>query len=116
MQRLARLPADTPAVLTGDFNVSPFSTCYEMFTGQNREAAGNVRYFKNVFLPPYPGTYHGFTGNAKEEHIDWILFRGDIIPRKSAVIRDTFRNRYPSDHFPLNAVFGWKERKKLSGP
>lgn len=112
MQRLARLPIDTPAVLTGDFNASPFSACYEVFTGQNREAAGDGRYFKNIFLPPYPGTYHGFTGNAEEDHIDWILYRDGITPHKSVVMRDTFRNRYPSDHFPLRAVFGWEEGKR----
>lgn len=103
MQRLSRLPGDLPAVITGDFNADPSRACHKVFTGEASAGAGF--YFKNAFAPPFPGTYHGFTGKTDGGHIDWILYRGQIFPEHTAVIRDADESIYPSDHFPLRASF-----------
>ena len=105
MHRLADLPADLPAVLMGDFNNTPQSGCYKVFTGQNGKSVPNGPYFKSVFSPPFPGTHHGFTGSTHGDYIDWILCRGNVSASELTVIREKFSGIYPSDHFPIHAKF-----------
>jgi endonuclease/exonuclease/phosphatase family metal-dependent hydrolase len=101
MAQLSKFSADVPAVLTGDFNAEPSRPCYQAFIGE----APKPTHFKNVFGEPFPATFHGFKGNTEGDHIDWILYRGKMIPEKSRVIRDKFEGFYPSDHFPVFAEF-----------
>ena len=107
MDRLRRLAADWPAILVGDFNAPPRSPCHAVFTGAEAETGPNkaAEFFKNAFREPFPGTYHGFTGRPIGDHIDWILYRGRIIPRASRVVDKAVDGVYPSDHFPLYASF-----------
>ncbi|MBL7179805.1 MAG: endonuclease/exonuclease/phosphatase family protein [Desulfobacterales bacterium] len=116
MERLSHLPPDVPVILMGDFNAPPSSPCYTIFTGKNQKSADLKRFFKNVFKKPFPGTHHGFTGNANGDHIDWILYRGRIAKKKYKVIRDIIDGIYPSDHFPLYASFNWLKlgKKRIS--
>jgi len=126
MDRLFNMPQKTPAILLGDFNTTPNSSSYKMFTGhdqnirptkldQNIRPAKldqNIRpkklYFQNVFKNHYPGTHHGFTGNQNGGHIDWILYRGRLEVKDKRVITDSFNKIYPSDHFPVYATFKWQ--------
>jgi endonuclease/exonuclease/phosphatase family metal-dependent hydrolase len=107
MERLLKFPPDIPAILVGDFNCKPSQPCHKVFTGDNQDIVNTsaTRYFKPVFNKPYPGTHHGFSGRAGENQIDWIMYRGNLKPVKWGVIRDKFAGFYPSDHFPLYAVF-----------
>ena len=107
LDRLSHLPDDVPVILMGDFNSAPFSPCYNIFTGHDDTSSENEVYFKDAFIKPFTGTHHGFTGNTDEDPIDWILFRGKITLINSKVIKDTFKNIYISDHFPLYAQFAW---------
>ncbi len=106
MRRLAKYPSHIPAILAGDFNCRPSQPCHRVFTAEDRDlAVSDDRFFKPVFDAPYPGTHHGFSGNAGEGQIDWIMYSGDIKPVKWGVVREKFAGVYPSDHFPLFAVF-----------
>ena len=105
LDRLSYLPKDVPVILMGDFNSAPFSPCYNIFTEHDKNTTTEKAYFKNAFKKPFLGTHHGFTGNTKGDHIDWILYRGKITLINSLVIQDTFKQIYISDHFPLYAQF-----------
>jgi endonuclease/exonuclease/phosphatase family metal-dependent hydrolase len=107
LNRLSHLPDDVPVILMGDFNTTPFSPCYNIFTGHDDTSSVNAGYFKDAFKKPFTGTHHEFTGNTDGDHIDWILFRGKITLKNSRVIQDTFKNMCLSDHFPLCAHFVW---------
>lgn len=100
MAQVSHLPSDVPALLVGDFNADPSRPCYGVFTGQEHS-------FKDVFDEPFPGTYHGFSGETDGKHIDWILYRGGIAPEGASVVRYAADGVYPSDHFPVYAVFKW---------
>ena len=108
LKRLADLPKDIPVILIGDFNTTPFGPCYNIFTGKDQKPAVQEDNFKNAFKKPYPGTHHRFTGDTRGDHIDWILYRGNIVLKNGTVILDTFDGRYVSDHFPLCANFNWE--------
>jgi len=110
IERLSHLPSGVPAILIGDFNASPMSICHKIFTGESRKSPHTGQYFMNVFKEPFAGTYHEFTGHADGDHIDWILFRGQITPKDNKIIRGTIAGILPSDHFPLWASFEWSSR------
>ncbi len=96
--KVAGVAPNRPIVLAGDFNADVGSDCYSTFTSGKQG-------FKNAFEPPHTGTFHGFSGAAKDEVIDWILYRGEINVHSVQVIQQRFGGRYPSDHFPLLARF-----------
>jgi endonuclease/exonuclease/phosphatase family metal-dependent hydrolase len=99
VERLEKQPHPSPALLAGDFNADPQSDAYGVFTSKASD-------FRNVFEGAAgPGTYHGFGGTAEKEPIDWILYRGPLILERADVIADRYEGIYPSDHFPLIAVF-----------
>jgi endonuclease/exonuclease/phosphatase family metal-dependent hydrolase len=105
MDRLQRFPSDVPVIMVGDFNTTPFSPCYKIFTGHGQKTETQKCYFKNAFKKPYPGTHHGFTGNINGDYIDWILYRGKIVKQDCRVIKNRIDGLYPSDHFPVYATF-----------
>lgn len=115
MERLLRFPSDVPVIMVGDFNTTPFSPCYNIFTGHGQKIEEKEWYFKNAFKKPFPGTHHGFTGSINGDYIDWILYRGKIFKQESRVIRDTIDCLYPSDHFPLYATFKLAVQEKQNG-
>ena len=108
LEQLSWLPVELPVVLMGDFNATPESDCHLILTGSGQEAALDGPPFRNVFGEPYPGTFHGFSGEPTGDCIDWILYRGNITPVAWEVIRSTFNGLYPSDHFPVLAQFRWQ--------
>ena len=95
-RRLARHFGELPMILSGDFNAGFDSEASAVFT----ENGG----FAHAFAPPADGTHHGFTGHSKGPAIDWILYRGVELLQARRITR-TFAGYYPSDHFPLSAVF-----------
>lgn len=107
LKRLDRLNPSFPTLLAGDFNADPSSSCYSVFTSTADKAGEPAAGFKNSFTEPYPGTHHGFTGSLRGDHIDWILFRGDVRQKGATIVTDSFDGCFPSDHFPLTATFSW---------
>ncbi len=105
LARLSEIGPGLPALLAGDFNASPGTPCHRLFTDSS--GTGAAAGFRNAFAPPFPATHHGFSGARIGDHIDWILYRGGLRLLSSRVIEETFSGRYPSDHFPLTAVFAW---------
>ncbi len=91
-----------PIILMGDFNATPESACYRVFTTDDN---GNG-VLRNAFTPPYAGTFHGFEGPQNGgAPIDWILYRGPLKVHEAKVVTEKFADVYPSDHYPLVARF-----------
>lgn len=95
---IAKLPTNVPVILTGDFNTGPDSETHKALTATFKDAW--------IAAPKHEGpaeTFHDFSGKATKR-IDWILYRGvkATSVRTVTVSKD---NRYPSDHFPVQAGF-----------
>ena len=105
MDRLSKWPDALPAILAGDFNANPGAGAYRIFTraSQNRNPA-----FNDAFSGNFEGTFHGFTGQADKDPIDWILYRGALKKKRAEIIKDNFGGQYPSDHYPLCAEFSFQ--------
>ncbi len=98
IKRVTALPQDEPLVLTGDFNTTDADPAHATLTTVLTDAwlAGAPRSGPDK-------TFHGFTGTP-DRRLDWILFRG--LKLRSVQTLDTHVGpRYPSDHFPVVAVF-----------
>ena len=54
------------------------------------------------------GTFNGFKGTADGARIDWIAVSRNISIESANIDRIAFDGRYPSDHFPVNAVLRLK--------
>ncbi len=101
---LKKLPAQADVILTGDFNTDASTDPYKLLTAILPDALEHAAERKGT-----TGTFHGFTGKPGSARIDWILYRGNLKPLSVETITYNVENRYPSDHFPVLAVFDWKK-------
>lgn len=100
-ERIGKLPADAPLILTGDFNTgAPDSEPYKVLTASLKDA--RLAAARKTGLD---GTWGGFKGDTAGERIDWILFRGPFSVLESETVTYNESGRYPSDHYPVFAVF-----------
>lgn len=103
-QQLASFPKEIPAIVMGDFNATPESPCYQWFTGKEVDDENGLN-LKETYTAPYPSTFHHFTGEPTGGYIDWILYRGPLELRACEVLQEPVDGIYPSDHYPVRAVF-----------
>lgn len=97
---LDRIKADGKpnVIVTGDFNTGLESEAHKLLATVLKDPWG-----PEATGPS--GTFHGFKGTPRPGRIDWILYRGAFIPQSVQTITDHIGERYPSDHFPVLAVF-----------
>jgi endonuclease/exonuclease/phosphatase family metal-dependent hydrolase len=100
LRRIEALPADVPIILAGDFNTPPGGEVHRMFT----------RVFQDAWLTAAhrvgpEATFHGFRGGTEGNRIDWILYRTRWKVLEAATLTYNEDGRYPSDHYPVLAVF-----------
>ncbi len=103
-EQLASFPGEIPAIVMGDFNARPESPCYQWFTGKEVDGEKGLN-LKETHTAPYPSTFHHFTGEATGGYIDWILYRGPLQLNGCEVLQDPVDGIYPSDHYPVRAIF-----------
>ena len=103
-EQLAAYDEKIPTILMGDFNATPEDACYQWLTGKQVNGETGLG-FKETFKVPYPKTHHRFTGKPSRGYIDWILYRGPLHLAECKVIQEPVDGTYPSDHFPVMAVF-----------
>ncbi len=94
------VPAGTPVILTGDFNLTPDQKPIEMlkeYLNDSRDATQE---------PPYGpvGTFNGFNLDSDlDRRIDYIFVSGNVKVLKYAALSDIKDKRFPSDHLPVFA-------------
>jgi endonuclease/exonuclease/phosphatase family metal-dependent hydrolase len=93
---LSEFPKGLPVVITGDFNANPGSLAHTLFKSHG---------FSGVFDNENITTFHEFEGKETGRQIDWILYREGVNPVFQQVVKDSFSNRFPSDHYPVRAGF-----------
>jgi endonuclease/exonuclease/phosphatase family metal-dependent hydrolase len=103
--KVAEIAGDKPVIVTGDFNTPHDSAGYkELLSDRLFEAFADTH--------PQPTTqyftFHGFTGkNTHAKRIDWILRNGAFKTKSAEINRTNEQGRYPSDHFPIEAIFDY---------
>jgi glycerophosphoryl diester phosphodiesterase len=111
---LERANKNEPFFLTGDFNCGEKSPAIRYLSGEQAEVAGQnlpkqtVLHdsYRNVFpYAPEAGSFHGFSGKPNKEKIDYIFVSPTVKTIQSRIIKTNKDGRYPSDHFPVDAIF-----------
>lgn len=99
--KLAKLPANSAFILTGDLNSDASGSTY----AEIAKALTDTR----AVAPKVEGpekTFHDFTG-VPTQRIDFIFERG-FKPTYFATVTTQQDGRYPSDHFPVVTELDWK--------
>lgn len=96
----SRIPASGDFLLTGDFNANAGGPAYALLSPPLRDA-----YLEAKTKSGPEGTFHGFKGTPRAQRIDWILFRANWTVKSAETVTFHRDGRYPSDHFPVLAVF-----------
>jgi endonuclease/exonuclease/phosphatase family metal-dependent hydrolase len=99
-ERIAKLPKDVPFILGGDFNSGTSTDAYQLLTEELKDAAATTAH---RFGPE--GTMSQFRGATGTQRIDWILYRGFARVLQLETMTTNENGRYPSDHYPVFAVF-----------
>jgi endonuclease/exonuclease/phosphatase family metal-dependent hydrolase len=114
-QKMVEVLGDKPlaVIVTGDFNVPQDSPPYKQMLGGPDAPPRLTDTFKDAHPQPTTRdfTWHGFVGENPRgaQRIDWVL-RSDAFQTIAADIdRANDNGKYPSDHFPVEAVLRWKD-------
>lgn len=98
--RLSIYPSDLPIVITGDFNAPGGGDTWKILVPPMKDA-----WLETPKKSGPEGTFHGFTGKPGTARIDWILYRAPWRVLEMHALADHDGDRYPSDHFPVIALF-----------
>lgn len=94
---------DGPILLVGDFNATPDEAAYKLLS----EHLTDARKVKDAFVYGPKGTFQEFDYNCPWEaliEIDFIFVSKDIKVKKVGTLTNSWDNRFPSDHFPVEAI------------
>ncbi|WP_431198925.1 endonuclease/exonuclease/phosphatase family protein [Mucilaginibacter sp. P25] len=109
LKKVKELGGNSPAILSGDFNVDQTSDSYAVInnSGTLKDSYGlsPIKYATN-------GTFNDFDANGKTSgRIDHIFVTKDFTVKRYGILTDTYRakakgsDKYeakePSDHFPV---------------
>jgi endonuclease/exonuclease/phosphatase family metal-dependent hydrolase len=116
MERIAaQKNKDVPVIVIGDMNCGEKSPAIRFMQGLPMTLDGKE------WTPPYKlvdtfrsanpdatevGTFHGFNKPGKEK-IDYIFVSEGLKTVSADIIRTQREERYPTDHFPVDAVIAW---------
>jgi endonuclease/exonuclease/phosphatase family metal-dependent hydrolase len=108
LERLTPIAAGAPAILTGDFNSNEDSPAYQ---GLVKPAASGMLQWIDAYRAVCPerkedeASFHGFSGRVKGSRIDFVFCTPHFKPTAASIDRSSRDGRYPSDHYPVTAVF-----------
>lgn len=105
--RLPQLAGGGPAILVGDFNVNEDTPAYAELV--RPAAPGAIRWIDayralHPARAPDEASFHGFKGTVRGSRIDFVFHTEHFAARSAAIDRLSRDGRYPSDHYPVNAV------------
>lgn len=105
-ERVDRLGATLPVVLTGDFNAGYDNKAHQILAVD--------KFFEDTWdlakerMGEGLGTFNGFKAVPKNNtRIDWILVRGKVEAQRTEIITFSRDGRFPSDHCPVMVTLRW---------
>ena len=105
LRECGQYASDFPQIICGDFNAGITSAPIRYIHSQD----GWKEMYEAVNGEgEYGYTYHAFKGDNREKkgsRIDFIFYRGNIVPVSCEIIKDHSGGMYPSDHYFIEAVF-----------
>lgn len=106
-QRAEAVAAEYPVVLCGDFNTTEDRQPYAILMGGEETNGPKAIDSYRALHPqrsPDEATFHNWTGRRAGSRIDWILTSPHFEVLQAAINYTSEQGRYPSDHYPVQAV------------
>jgi endonuclease/exonuclease/phosphatase family metal-dependent hydrolase len=107
-RKIREIAGDHQVFVTGDFNTAAGNDAWRILTGdiEYEGTSGNLLDPWTTLGLPEEGTFHKFSGVSKSGHrIDWVLYTAPADPTSAWVNHYQEDGRYPTDHFPVQAMF-----------
>lgn len=106
-KRIERIMQDIPVIMVGDFNTHEDAPPYAALINPEGNAGPALLDTYRVIHPDRQeneGTFSAFTGRRSGNRIDWIITTPDITTLNAAINYTQDNGRYPSDHYPVEAI------------
>ena len=113
--RIETIAGQAPAIVTGDFNTQAGQRTYRRMLGE--EVTDGLRLTDSYAAvhgeaADDAGTYHLPRGIRIRRRIDWILHTPNFTSLDASVDTWSLDGRYPSDHYPVTAVLGYRRPRE----
>lgn len=93
-----------PVILSGDFNCGDENPAIKIVISK-----GLIDTYRSVNeKQPDEGTFNSFKGEIDGDKIDFIFASKIFNVVQSEIVRTSYNGKFPSDHFPVTAVIGFK--------
>lgn len=107
LAKVGQIAGRDPAILTGDLNGGQNSEWYKTLAEstvlRDSYQAAKYRYASN-------GSFNGFGATVgRAEIIDHIFISQAFNVARYGILTDTYRGKFPSDHFPVLATLQWNQ-------
>lgn len=106
-ERIDEILPKMALIVTGDFNtyeeLEPYA---ELVTSTGTTGSPLVDTYRAIHpvKRDLEGTFSAFTGERGRNRIDWIITSPDFVTLNAAINYTHENGRYPSDHYPVDAV------------
>ncbi len=106
LQKIKTTAGNEPTILTGDFNGDHNSEWYQTLANSG-VLTDTYRQVKQPYL--LNGSFNNFGTNLNHSAvIDHIFVTNAFTASKWGVLTDSYRGKFPSDHFPVVTFLNWK--------
>jgi endonuclease/exonuclease/phosphatase family metal-dependent hydrolase len=106
-ERLTTLAGCLPAIVMGDLNTPEESTPLRTLLAEVGESERQlVDSYRAVHRQRSPdeSTFNDWRGTLAGSRIDFILHTEEFTPTAAAIVRTSYDDRWPSDHYPVTAT------------
>jgi endonuclease/exonuclease/phosphatase family metal-dependent hydrolase len=105
VKEVAKIAEGYPFIVTGDFNLLPYSTAYSILTGPEESVPVlNDSYFVSEKKPAGPTfTYNGFSDKPGTGRVDYIFVKNGLRVMNHSTLIEKESQVYISDHWPVSA-------------
>lgn len=101
VDRLSKIIKRSDAlILMGDFNAGPENPARQVLKQSHLVEAYSLAHHSKAEV----GTYHAFSGKPSTDKIDAIYLNSRWLVKTAEIDQRSFEDRFPSDHFPVNAI------------
>ncbi len=110
-RKAAELAGQYPGILCGDFNTTEDGQPYQVLVkGKGFGGPEFVDSFRVIHpeRSPNEASFHGWTGGRAGSRIDWIIHTPEFATLNAMIDYTNDGGRYPSDHYPVEAVIRLK--------
>ena len=99
MDKAKEIAGDATVILTGDFNIDQDNEVYKSI---NDSDMFNDSYEVAYLVYANNGTFNSFDNTkSTDRRIDHVFVTPDVNVKKFGILTDTYKSRFPSDHFPV---------------